>query len=459
LTRTPRPCSSDKVLNTRFVTLPNGLRVLILELPHVHSVSHALFVRTGPRYETPTNNGISHLVEHLVFRGTRSHPSSLAFHTAVEALGGETNGLTQRDASTIHMTVPPRAAVQGLELLAEVCVEPLMDGIHIERSVVIEEILDTLDSEGNEQDLDTIARRIMWQGAPIAMPVAGEVRIVEGLSAEACRRHFRQTFVGENSVLCIAGRVDPDVMEATARSAFGAMPQGRPMVEGPAAVARRNTPIYIQASDDSQVSALLSFPAPHENHEDFPALLLLKRVLDDGFGSRLRQAICEQRGLAYSLSASLDAYRDVGAFDIEFTCAPRKLETATIEVVKSLRLLAERGLDAQELERARTRHLTDLEFALDDPSEMAGWFGTSALIERAPQYDRAFSEVMGVSCRDIQRLVQGMLEPGLSVTTLVGPVSPRRAQMLEVVLGTPPGSTCWIGEDEEEECLEEPVAV
>src|SRR5687768_18564645 len=105
-------------------------------------------VRGGPRYESLRENGISHLVEHLVLRGTRTHPHSRDFHVAVEAIGGEINGLTQRDACTIHITVPPRHAREGLRLLGETCTEPAMDGIDIERNVVIEEILDTYDCDG-----------------------------------------------------------------------------------------------------------------------------------------------------------------------------------------------------------------------------------------------------------------------------------------------------------------------
>ena len=100
-------------------TLPNGLRVIVLELPHLHSVSVALMVKAGPRYESPSTSGLSHLLEHLLFRGTSKHPSSVELNAAIEELGGEVNGLTQRDAMTIHMTVPPRSAEAGLGLLAE----------------------------------------------------------------------------------------------------------------------------------------------------------------------------------------------------------------------------------------------------------------------------------------------------------------------------------------------------
>lgn len=448
LTRPGRPCCSGFVLDVVQETLPNGLRVIVLELPHLHSVSHALMVRTGPRYETESTNGISHLVEHLVFRGTDDHPDSYVLNIAVEALGGEINGLTQRDATTIHMIVPPRSALPGLELLGEICTRPLLRGIEIERDVVLEEILDTLDASGSELDSDVLSRRLLWAGHPMSMPIAGTPASVERLSEVGCRAHFRNTFVAQNGVLCIAGPANAkDVLGAAAR-AFEGMPPGSPLPEiGPPKPPSR-APIQVQSVEDSQVSLLLSYPAPHENDPEFAALLLLKRVLDDGLGSRLRQAVCEQRGLAYSLSASIDAYSDAAAIDIELACAPKKLVPAVEQTLLTLRGLADSRVSDGELERAKIRHRADLEFALDDPTEMCGWYGAMELVRSRASYDQRLREVMTVSPLDVQTLARRIFEPLRSVVTLVGPVDDPEVHRLELLFGREASSTVWLNADE-----------
>lgn len=435
----------DAVLNVVRKRLPNGLTVLILELPHVHSVSHALMVRAGPRYERVENNGISHLVEHLVLRGTRQHPDSLQFHVAVESLGGEINGLTQRDASTIHLTVPPRHARAGLRLLAEACVFPTLDGIDVERNVVIEEILDTYDGEGNELDADALSRQLLWPH-PLGLPVAGLVEVVEGMTDADCRAHFEKTFVAENAVLCIAGPVDAGEMLAEAASAFLDMPRGATLPEGPPPIPNRGLPIHVQPTDDSQVGILLSFPAPHEHDPTFPALLLLKRILDDGFGSRLRQAICEQRGIAYSMHASVDAYADAGCFDVEVTCAEQKVRAAVEETLVVLAGLHD--ITEAELDRAKTRHVAELDFALDDPSELTGWYGSSALMGRDVGYEDWLDEVLRVTPADVIALARRMFDPEAALLTLVGPVTEEDVRPLETLLGRPDGSTAWLGQPE-----------
>jgi predicted Zn-dependent peptidase len=437
-------------------TLSNGLRITVLELPHLHAVSHAFLVRSGPRYETKQENGISHLVEHLLFRGTVDHPSSYELNVSVEALGGEVNGLTQRDATTIHMTVPPPAAAQALMLLGEMCTRPLLSGIDIERDVVMEELLDTLDTSGLELDGDTLSRRVLWGEAGLGQPIAGTPENVESFSEAQCRAWFERAFNGDNSVLCIAGPVDSKEMFAVAERAFSLLPRGRALPEPKAPVPPQRAPIQLQEMDDSQVTVLLTFPAPHENDRDFATLLLLKRLLDDGFSTRLRQAVCEQRGLAYSLSANVDAYGDAGALDIELACAPKKMVAAIEQTLATVRELSRVRVPEPELARAKVRHRAELEFALDDPSEMCGWYGAMALMGCSASYEERLAEVLRVTAADILKLAERIFDPTLAVLTLIGPAEESDLRKLELSLGREALSTVWLNEessDEEEDAF------
>ncbi|MGF1511937.1 MAG: M16 family metallopeptidase [Myxococcota bacterium] len=439
------------MLNADIRTLSNGLRVVLLDVPHVHSASCALMVRSGPRYERPEENGIAHLVEHLLFRGTRSHPSSFDFHVAVESLGGEINGLTQRDATTIHITVPPQHLEAGLSLLGEVSTEPLLTGLAVERDVVVEEILDSLDAEGHDLDLDSISRRILWGDHPMAFPVAGDLELVESLTEAECRAFHRRFYTARNSVLVVAGPLEPNRVHQWAQQAFSRMTEGAEIPDPPAPKPRSRLPIHVQPTDDAQVSALLTFPAPHENHDDFGRLMVLRRILDDGFASRLRQAICEQRGLAYSLSVGVDAYRDAGAFDIEVACTPKKLFGAIEQMLDTLEGLKADPVQTDELERAKTRHLADLQFALDDPNELCGWYGASALMNVQKSAEAQQKEILEVRPDDLLHFANRLFRREDALLTLVGPVDERSTYRLERLLNRPAESTVWLGQDLEGE--------
>ncbi len=460
LTRPERPADVVDMLDYARRRLSNGLRVIVVPIPHLHAVSLSMHVRSGPRYERGNTNGLSHLVEHLLFRGTISRPSSFLFNAAVEALGGEANGLTHRDATTIHMTFPPSTATAGLTLLGELCASPALGGLDIERGVVIEEIIDTTDGDGQELDADTISRTVLWADHPIGLPITGSVENVERFSDADCRAHYESTFVAENSVLCIAGPVDEAKILAVAEDAFGRLPRGSRQVDGPPPVVPRELPVHVQWNDDSQVTVLLSFPAPHENDPDFAALVMLQRVLDDGLACRLRQDISESRGLAYSVSASMDVYADVGAFDVEAITSPGKLITTFHQMLATVGRLVTEPVGERELERVKIRHDAELDFALDDPNEIGTWFGTAELVGCQASWTERKREALAVTSDDLLRVARRVFEPSQALVTLVGPVEPEAAEDIERLLGRAPGSTLWIeNEDEDEPTTQLPLAL
>jgi predicted Zn-dependent peptidase len=444
------PLDPPAVLRPVQQTLSNGLRVVFLELPHAHSASAALLVRSGPRFERPEENGLGHLVEHLLFRGTRPHPSSFDFHVAVESIGAEMNGLTQRDATTVHVTSTPDVLGRGIELLGEVCTEPTLSGLAVERDVVLEEILDTTDADGRDLDPDSISRRVLWAGHPMSQPVAGDAELVESFTERECRRFFERTFVAHNATLAIAGRARPEDAFTWAERAFGRMPSGVALPAPAAPSVSTDLPIHIQPTDDAQVAVVLTFPAPGELDPEFNRLLLLKRILDDGFASRLRQAICEQRGLAYSLSVGVDAYEDAGALDIEVTCAPRKLYAVVEQILHSLEELRETAVGDDELERAKTRHRADIAFSLDDPGELCGWYGASVLIGAPLDHATQQAAIAALSPEALRSTSAALLRPERALLTLVGPAEERTVRRLERLLGRPEDSTVWLTDDEDD---------
>ncbi len=425
--------------------LSNGLPILVIERPHLHVVSVALAVRAGPRYETRATAGLSHFVEHLVFRGTRNHPSSVALNRALESLGAEINGMTQRDALTLHVNLPPSGLAAGLELLGEMATQPTFEGLDVERQVVTEEILETVDANGAENDLDTLSRLALWPGHPVGMPVAGTVRDVEGYTLRAARAHFKRTFVAANAVLVVSGPVHAPEVFAAAERAFRRMPTGRALRGRRPPTPPLAPAIQIQDNEDSQISVLLSLPAPAERDREFSALMLLRRILDDGFSSRLRQAICEQRGLAYSVSAGVDVYADLGALDLDASCAPRKVVATVAQMLSTLKTLAEEGITDDELQRAKIRHQAEATFALDSPEDLALWHTSAALMNLPSSYDDRLREVGQVKRAEVDALARRLFDPRRALLTLVGPVHASQVAKLEQMLGRPSGSTRWLG--------------
>ena len=199
---------------------------------------------------------------------------------------------------------------------------------------------------------------------------------------------------------------------------------------------------------------LVTFDAPHENHPDFGALSLLRRTLDDGLASRLRQAISERRGLAYSVGASMDVYADVGALDIEAHCSPSKVVRTVSQIIATVGLLAQRGVGADELQRVRVRHRADLEFDLDDAESMCSWYGSSELVDCRATYADRMADATSVTGDDIAALAGRMFVRDRAIITIVGPVDVEDIPALEAMFGREPNSTVWLGQDEQTEVAE-----
>src|SRR6476659_7953404 len=153
--------------------LSNGLRLLTIQTPHLHTASVCLYVRAGSRYETLATNGLSHFLEHMLFRGSGRYPSSFALNLAIEELGGTLYAETGRDYSLYQISLHPESLVAGLELFGEIFRTPTFSEIDVERRIILEELLEDQDEKGRLVNIDDIARQLVWPGHPLGYRITG----------------------------------------------------------------------------------------------------------------------------------------------------------------------------------------------------------------------------------------------------------------------------------------------
>src|ERR1043165_3199214 len=185
--------------------LSNGLRLLTIETPHLHSATLCLYVRAGSRYEKPETNGLSHFLEHMLFRGSSRYPSSFALNLAIEELGGTLYAETGRDYSLYQITLHPKQVARGLEILGDLVATPAFRDIELERKIVVEEILEDLDDRGRNVNVDDQSRKLAWGDHPLGFPITGPMKIVKHISLADVLSHFRHLSGAANMVLTVAG--------------------------------------------------------------------------------------------------------------------------------------------------------------------------------------------------------------------------------------------------------------
>ncbi len=419
--------------------LRNGLRIVTVETPHLHAAAVGLYVRAGSRYETPHNNGLSHFVEHMLFRGSARHPSSFALNRAIEERCGMLGGETGRDYSLYQVQLHPRELGEVLGILGDLFASPLFSDIELERAIVLEEILEDFDERGQRVNVDDVGRSHAWRGHPLGFPITGPESNIRRFSRAHVLAHFRRHYGARNLVLAVAGPLPAARVLASARQAFGRLPAGRRRVPAPAPAALGGPRFHCVRTDSAQVEVQFLIHGYHDRHPLYPALVLLMRLLDDGMSTPLHYRVCDRKGLAYNVGAGLEPLGDTSLVEITTACAAEKLPDLLGEIFAILRELRQRQARPDELDKAKRRYARDLEAGFDDVEGLCAWFGDSLLFERrlrgpAERYRR----MAMVSAAQIQRAAREILRPERLVVTAIGnftAAAVRRARSLVLGFG------------------------
>jgi predicted Zn-dependent peptidase len=212
-------------------------------------------------------------------------------------------------------------------------------------------------------------------------------------------------------------------MVRLAEHAFGRLPSGSAVTDSVPPQRPRAPKLVAVEHRESQTELRLSFLAAAEDHADFPALLLLRRILDDGLAARLQLNVVERKGLAYAVHGSIDTFSDCSVFEVEAACAPRKAPLVLAELLRLLSELCDEDVPEDELRRAKVRHRIGLEFALDSAGEMIGWFGGTELFRTPEGFDERVAKLEAVTARDLRRVATATFRRDALVACAVGPIS------------------------------------
>jgi len=410
-------------------TTPNGLPVLLLQRDGLNGAEVGLVLRAGPRYETRSTSGLSHMVEHMLFRGTERYPESRDFHWAVESVGGPLMGSTGRDTSQFSLYVSPRDIEVALELLAEATLHPTLADIDLERRLIIEELLQDRDEDDRELNLENLTRQLLWPGDPLGLPIVGSRANVERFTVEDVRTYHRRAFVTGNALLTVAGPLDPGPCLRAVDRAFAAMPAGDALRAAPLRPARPGPHVEHVDDDASQVEVMWSYRAPSVVDPDAQGVALLQMMLGDGVTSRLQWNVCERRALAYNIDVLYDPFADTGVLDVEAAVAPEHLVDLVREVMDTLHSMKERGPSEAELERTLRRYRLALEFAVDSPTTLT-LYHYGALVGALQTIDQRLETLPQWTLGRLRALARRVLARGGLALVCVGPA--RRTVMRTV---------------------------
>lgn len=409
--------------------LGNGLRVVTQTMPAARSVAVGLFVGVGSRREDESQAGLSHLLEHLVFKGTRRYPEPGGLSEAVEGCGGSVNASTDRELTVYSARVPAEAAPRALEVIADLVLAPLLRrrDLVAEKPIIVDEIRMYVDSPGDH--VFSLFDELLFGRHPLGREIAGTPRSVRRASHERVVEHWERWYRPGNLVLAATGAIGHDDVLKIASGWFEgdsakAPTQLAPPLEAPVAVAPGSVRVAFRRL--SQGNLCIGMPGVARDHPDRWALELLGAVLGDGMSSRLFVELRERRSLTYDVSTFGTTYADCGTFGVHAGFDPDQAGPLLAAILEQLERVVQEPISDGELERARAYTRGRLQLRMEETGAVAAWLGTGeSLLPRILTVDEVIERLEALTAADLLRVARTYVRPDLARLAVLGPFRSR----------------------------------
>jgi predicted Zn-dependent peptidase len=379
--------------------LGSGIRLVTESMPDVASASIGVWVGTGSRDETPAQSGLSHFLEHLLFKGTDGR-TAREIAEAVDAVGGDMNAYTTKEYTTFYVRALSEHLELGLDILCDILREPALreDDVDAERQVILEEILMHRDEPADVVQ-ELFSEAMFWKH-PLGREVLGEADVIQNVTVPEIRAFFDHHYLPRNMVVAAAGDVVHEVVaEEIERRFVGREGGAAPSRSAPDADQRHLT---VDRRDTEQAHLVLGLRGPQRRSPDRFSLAVLNHALGGGLSSRLFQEVRETRGLAYSIGSDRVAYEDGGALAVSVGTAPENAIEVLGLIGNELDALRDDGVTERELEVAKGHLRADLLLSLEDSGARMARIGASLLLhDHVLTVDDLLTKIAAVALADV----------------------------------------------------------
>lgn len=412
-------------------TLSSGLPVVLRPMDHAESVSVGVWVRAGGRYEHLELSGISHFIEHLLFKGTRRRSCEM-LKQAIEGVGGGLNGFTAEEFTCYMAKVPAAYARRAVTILADMVLHSTFRprDVEREREVILEEIRMSEDNPG--QHVHELFNQLLWPNHPLGILLAGTAATVRRIQRPHLMDYWRRRYQSRNMLVTCAGAVNPDRVIRQLRQAFG---RSIRRVTNRMRRAPRPQPgpqVRVVHKATEQTHLCLGVPAMPRSHPQRFAVELLHVLLGANMSSRLFREVRERRALVYEIGTHVKRYHDTGAFIIYAGCDAGKLDTVLRTVAQELARLRRALVPARELRRAKEFYRGQLLMNLEDTMEHMLWMGEQAItVGRVARPQDVIAGLERVTARHIQQAARRLFETRRLYLAVIGPVPQAQTASLQ----------------------------
>jgi predicted Zn-dependent peptidase len=402
--------------------LENGLRIFLVPLSSFQSISAGIFVRVGSRYEQAAEAGVSHFIEHMLFKGTTNRPSAKIIAETIEGVGGVSNAYTSQEATVYYAKVAAAQASTAINVLADMVRHPLFDPAEFEkeRYVIGEELNMIYDSP--DSWVGVLLDQVMWPKHPLGHNIVGTPESLTSLSRDRLASFFKASYHPQNALIAIGGAFEPTeiLAELTALLADWE-PAAAPHFD-PAPHPQTEACWHVEGRPIEQGHLCLALPGLSRRDPERYALSVLNAILGEGMSSRLFLNIREDKGLAYAVDSSLSLLQDTGALTIYAGVDPERAPEALEAVLAELDRLRTEPVPPAELHKVKEYLKGRLVLGLEDSFSQAAWVAYQALfmddIKTPAEVLQAYD---AVTAGDVLAIAQKIINPAAYNLAVVGP--------------------------------------
>jgi predicted Zn-dependent peptidase len=390
------------------ITLPNGVRLMLIPMEGVNSVATSVMVAVGSRYETVDINGISHFLEHMAFKGTKKYPTTDDVNT-IERAGGLQNAYTDIDITSFHNKVLSSDWSLALDINRELAIAPLLEQKNVdrERNVIIEEMKRSEDEPAVK--VGETFHQMLYPGTKLGMPIIGKEKSLRSVASAELKAYHDRWYTPDRIVVVIAGRIlntESRIVKKT-HEWFGHL-RGESLKDIEMVTDRQTEPKVevVTKPDASQAHIILGIRAFARDSEDRFAWNLFNLIMGVSFTSRLFKEIREKRGLCYTIRSTADNWKDVGYWSIYAGVATNKVEEAIQAILVEFSKVREKGVTTAEVDVAKKRLKTMLAFKSEDPEFMGEFYGRQELFgQKLITLDAYIAKIEAITRNDIDTLL------------------------------------------------------
>jgi len=399
--------------------LKNGIRVVCERIPYVRSVSTGIWVRTGSRNENTDNNGISHFVEHMLFKGTRNRTAA-QIAECIDNIGGQINAFTGKECTCFYTRTLDEHIETALDVLSDMFFNSLFDNkdIALEKKVILEEI--NMYEDSPEDLVHDMLSETVWLGTSIGQPILGTKSSLGNINRSMILDYMNERYTQSNTVIAIAGNYDEERLETLLEKYFGSR-EPRDVKGQEPQKAEFMPAIRVKEKDTEQVHVCIGFEGIRTGDDDIYPLLAISNLLGGGMSSRLYQKIREEKGLVYSIYSYPTTYTDTGLFTIYAGMNPENLKIVASLIEEEIVNLKKHGMTRDELERTKEQMKGNYILGLESTGSRMNSIGKSeVLLGHIYTPDEILDKISSITMDDIDRMIVRIFGSGRKGVSVVG---------------------------------------